>query len=565
MDARTRRTLLWTWFLLGLLPLFLRPLWEPDEARYAELPREMLAAGDWLTPKLNGLLYFEKPPLQYWLSAVSMKLFGLHAWAARLPLALAAGLTLWAAWRMARRLGARDPRWAAFMTATTLLGFVVGQLLTLDALFSAFLVAATACFLEAVAARHGERPARGWTLATFALLAAAMLTKGLAEVVLTTGILALAFPFAWREPRLRSAILRTAFDPLGWALYLAIAAPWFVLVNRANPGHAWFFFVHEHFTRFLTHEHARQGSDNRILDKLYFVGILAVGLLPWLSAAVLGLRRGFGLLRATAKGPRSEGAPLHRWTLAMVGMAFLWPLVFFSVSGSKLPPYILPAVAPLMALAVAFEREGEELRALRRTGIELILLGALLGVAGVLARNQLGAAAVWALLPGPAFLLLGLWCLRPRGLGAFGWMTALGTCLWLLAFAAHRGAGPDKDIGPLVRRAPAGTQWISYGVYYQGLPFHSGERCVVVAGTGELRFGRGKLEPEEQERWLPDERGALLPTARRLRNEAPGRPLRILMKDRDWEDLDGEARMALQMADRRGNNVVAMLREAALP
>ena len=560
MDARARRTLLSIWFFLGLLPVFLRPLWEPDEGRYAEIPREMLASGDWLTPHLNGLLYFEKPPLQYWLSAVSMKLFGLHAWAARLPLALAAGLMLWAAWRLARRLGARDPRWAAFMAATSLLAFVTGQLLTLDALFSAFLVAATACFIEAVAARYEASPARGWTLATFALLAFALLTKGVAELVLSGGIVILAFPFAWTDRRLRSAVLRTAFDPLGWLLYAALAVPWFVLVNRANPGHAWFFFIHEHFTRFLTHQHARQGSSNWALDKLYFIGILAVGLLPWLSAAVVGLRRSIGLLRGTARGPQSQNAPLHRWTLAMLLLAFAWPLLFFSVSGSKLPPYVLPCIVPLAALAVAFEREGEELRSFTRIGIELMALGALLGAAGLLGQQQLGEGGQWALLPGPAFFLLGLWCLRPKGLGPAGWMVALGAVLWLLAYGAHRAAGPDKDVGPLVRRAPAGAQWISYGVYYQGLPFHSRERCVVVAGTGELAFGRGKLPAGEQARWLPDEREALVPAALRLRDGNPARPVRILMKDRDWVDLDDSARSALVKVDGRGNNVVAALR-----
>ncbi len=562
MDARTRRTLLSIWFFLGLLPLFLRPLWEPDEARYAEIPREMLAAADWLTPKLNGLLYFEKPPLQYWLSALSMQLFGPHAWAARLPLALAAGLLLWAAWRLARRLGARDPRWAAFMAATSLLAFVSGQWLNLDALFSAFLVAATACFLEAVAARFEgparAREARGWTLATFALLGAALLTKGIAEVVLTGGIVVLSLPFAWKDRRLRGAVLRTAFDPLGWLLYLAIAVPWFVLVNRANPGHAWFFFVHEHFTRFLTHAHARQGSSNWLLDKLYFVGILGVGLVPWLSASVLGLRRGFAALRRA--GPQSAQTALHRWTLAVVVMAFAWPLLFFSVSGSKLPGYILPVLAPLAALAVAFEREGEEPAAFKRIGIELLALGLVLGAAGVLAQQQLMEGASWALLPGPALVLLGLWCLRPRGLNAAGWMAALGIGLWILAYGVHRAAGPDKDIGPLLRRAPGNAQWISFGVYYQALPFHTRERTVVVAGTGELAFGRGKLGAADRQRWLPDEREALLPTAQRLRDEAPARPVRILMKERDWRELDAAARQSLVQVDVRGNNVVAALR-----
>ncbi len=562
MPRRDRTTLFWLWACLGLLPLFLRPLWEPDEARYAEIPREMLATGDWLTPKLNGLLYFEKPPLQYWLSAVSMKLFGPHAWAARLPLALAAGLLLWAAWRMARRLGARDPRWAPFMAATALLAFIVGQLLTLDALFSAFLVAAVAAFLEAVAARRESRPARGWTLLVFGLLACALLTKGLAAILLTGGILVFSLPFAWADRELRQAVLRTALDPLGWGVLLAIAAPWFVLVDRANPGHAQFFFIHEHFTRFLTNQHARQGSSNPWLDKLYFVGILALGLLPWLSAAMKGIFRAWGFVRRGSSGPQAEGAALHRWTVAVLLLSFAWPLLFFSVSGSKLPPYILPVIAPLMALAVAFEREGEELAALRRTGFELLALGLVFLLAGFVFRKDVGVAARWAFLPGVAFALLGAWATKPRGfgLGATGWMAALGACLWLMAFAVHRAAGADKDVAPMVGRAPANARWISFGVYYQGLPFHTRERCVVVAGTGELGFGRSKLTFAEAEQWLPDAREALIPTAQRMRAETPDRPILVLMKDRDWESLPEADRRALALAGRQGNNVLAGLK-----
>ena len=162
MNKQERGALLWIWLFLGLVPLFMRPLWEPDEARYAEIPREMLAAGDWLTPRLNQVLYFEKPPLQYWLSAISMKLFGLHPFAARLPLALATGITLWCAWKLASRLGARQATWAAFMAGTALLAFVCAQILTLDALFSAFQVLALVAGVEAVAARFEGRSGAGW-------------------------------------------------------------------------------------------------------------------------------------------------------------------------------------------------------------------------------------------------------------------------------------------------------------------------------------------------------------------------------------------------------------------
>ena len=554
MTRRERNTLLALWFFLGLLPLLVRPLWEPDEGRYAEIAREMLGSGDWLTPHLNGVLYFEKPPLQYWLSALSMKLFGLNGAAARLPLALASGLMIWAAWRLAKRLGARDPLWAPFMAATGLLAFLAGQILTLDALFSAFLVAAIAAFVEAVARRREGQPSLGWTLLTFALLAGAMLTKGLAEVILTGGILVFSLVFAWKDADLRRAVLRTALDPLGWLLYLVLVVPWFWAVNRTNPGHAQFFFIHEHFTRFLTHEHARQGSNNWLLDKLYFLGILALGLLPWLSATAVALKRTWTFLKG--RGPQGQDH-LARWIVGITVMAFLWPLAFFSVSGSKLPPYILPAIVPLAALACTFEREGEEAAALRRMGKELMLLGGVFLLAAVMFREDLDGLA-WILALGAGFAGLGLWAHRPKGLSGPRLMAAFGAALWLLVLAAQAAAGPGKAVADLVRKAPSNAQWISYGVYFQSLPFYARTRVVVVAGTGELAYGRARLV--DAGRWFNEDPTSLGAMADRLKVEDPSRPVLVMAKAANWKELGPEEKARWEEVARNPAAVVARRR-----
>jgi len=552
MTRRERTSLLILWFFLGFLPLLVRPLWEPDEGRYAEIPREMLATGDWLTPHLNGVLYFEKPPLQYWLSALSMKLFGVNGAAARLPLALASGLMIWAAWRLAKRLGAREPLWAPFMAATGLLAFLVGQLLTLDALFSAFLVAGIAAFVEAVARRREGQPSLEWTLLTFLLLAGAMLTKGLAQVILTGGILVFSLAFAWKDPDLRRAVLRTALDPRGWLLYLVLVVPWFWAVNRANPGHAQFFFIHEHFTRFLTHEHARQGSNHWLLDKLYFVGILAVGLLPWLSASTVGLMRSWTFLRG--RGPQGQDH-LARWTVGITVLAFLWPLAFFSLSGSKLPPYILPVLVPLAALACTFERAGEEATALRRAGKEMMLLGGLFLLAAALFRQDLESLG-WVLAPGLAFIGLGLWTHRPKGLSGTRLMAAFGATLWLLVLAAQSVAGPGKSAVAVVRSCPPNAQWISYDVYFQTLPFYTHSRVVVVAGTGELAFGRDRLGPEAK-RWFEEDPGQLGAVADRMKGEDPTRPVLLMIKLPEWRRLGSAEQARWEVVTRSASLQVA--------
>lgn len=534
MTRRDKLTFGFLWLVLGLLPLFLRPLWEPDEARYAEIPREMLASHDWLTPRLNGVLYFEKPPLQYWMTAGSFKLFGFQDWVARLPLAVATAITLWCAWRLAKRLGSRSPIWAAVMAATTVLGFIVGQVLTLDALFSALTVLTFVAAVEAVTAEVAGGNARPWLLLEFVALGLAFLAKGLAAVVLPGGALLFSLAFAKGRPRLRKAILKALFDPLGWLLAAAITVPWFVCVDRANPGHAKFFFVHEHFERFLTHEHARQGSNNPVLDKLYFAGILLVGLLPWLSASLRGLRRGWTFARAA--GPDAGDDGLHRWLVGATWLAFLWPFLFFSLSGSKLPPYILPVVVPMMALACAFEAKGEEPVTLRRAGVELAVLGALFLGYAFLGRPLPPGAQTWVMGLGAAWIAFGLWCVWPRHMHVKHLLGGLAGCLLLLTLAAERSAGPVKEMASLIPAAPKDAEWISYGVYRQGVPWYTGRRCVVLNGTGELAFGREHLSAADQARWLPE--GPLSPgaLADRLKAET-GRPVALVADPEDWARL----------------------------
>nr|WP_320134033.1 glycosyltransferase family 39 protein [uncultured Holophaga sp.] len=558
MSRRERWQFVGIWFFLGFVPLLMRSLWQPDEARYAEIPREMLASGDWLTPKLNYVLYFEKPPLQYWLSALSMKVFGVNAAAARLPMALATAISMWCAWRLARRLGVERPMQAVFMAATALIAYACGQILTLDALFSAFLVLSVTAGIEAVAARYQEKPALGWTLLAFGAQALAVLTKGLAGPVLLGGTLLCSLPWAWREPRLRRAFLRTFFDPLGWLLMLVIAVPWFVAVDRANPGHARFFFIHEHFERFTTHEHHRQGSKNPVLDKLYFVIILVPGLFPWLGRCLVGLRGAFGFLRRQG-GPQSGEAPLHRWTVSALLMAFLVPLVFFSLSGSKLPPYILPVVVPLVAMGAAWLPEKGPWS--RPMGRELFLLGLAFLAAGFIPgliqdRSQIE----WVFVLGAAFAALGAWGRWGRGLDRERFSALLVALCLLFTWVVNRSLGSSKALDRLARQAPADAQWISAGNYFQILPFIGRSPVTVVSGTGELDYGVGRLSETERERRFKAQPEELTSAALELRKEQPGRPVYALVTPGLWRHLPEEQHRAWEDLDRTSSAVLLRLR-----
>lgn len=333
------------WSLLGLLLIFTllwfsnleyRKLANPDEGRYAEIPREMVLSGDWVTPRLNDLKYFEKPPLQYWATAAAFQVFGESHWAARWwPATTSFGCVLLMFWA-GRRLFGEEIGLAAAAALGGCTGFVISaHVNTLDAGLAAFLTVGLLGFL--LAQRPGATPTenRNWMLVVWAAMALAMLSKGLIGVVLPGAVLAI-YLLIERDWQL---LTRLHFGK-GLTLFLLIAVPWFVAVSLANDEFARFFFIHEHFARFLTKVHHREGA------WWYFIPILLFGAMPWLPFIAVQLRDGW----------RREGEPgtLQSRRLLLIWAAFIF--LFFSVSGSKLPSYILP-VFPALALFAAMEMQ----------------------------------------------------------------------------------------------------------------------------------------------------------------------------------------------------------------
>ena len=224
-----------------------RALWHPDEGRYSEIPRAMVASGDYVTPRLNGVKYFEKPALFYWMQAGSIKLFGVNEWALRLwpaLLALAGCLAVYGAGR--KLFGRRAGLIAAIVLATSPLYYLLARIITLDMAVSVLLTGALLSFLLGVR----EPPGRTRSLylyAFYALCAAATLTKGLIGIVIPAMVIGAWIVLLWDWRLLRAIHL-----PTGLLLFFVLAAPWHVLAARANPEFAQFYFIHEHFQRYLT-------------------------------------------------------------------------------------------------------------------------------------------------------------------------------------------------------------------------------------------------------------------------------------------------------------------------
>ena len=332
--------LLLSFFLLAyILPLGARDLAVPDETRYGEIPREMIASGDWIVPRLDGVRYFEKPVMGYWVQAGSLRLFGENNFAVRLPSALAVGLAALLIWLLVGRAipgRDRENRFMAFLAALIFLScfevFGVGNAAVLDSLLAFFLTACIAAFYRAT-----ESPPGGYREKGFLMLAG--LACGLA--FLTKGFLAIAVPVMVLAPyliwqRRYADLLRMTWLPILTAVVVAL--PWSVLIYWKEPDFWRFFFWNEHIRRFM--------ADNaQHKEAFWFFFLAAPGMfLPWtfvVPAAVSGVRT-----RLIEQGAVSR----------LLKLCICWlvlPFLFFSLSKGKLLTYILPCFPPF-AILMAF-------------------------------------------------------------------------------------------------------------------------------------------------------------------------------------------------------------------
>ncbi len=295
---------------------------EPDEGRYAEIPREMVESGDWLVPHFDYVRYFEKPPLLYWATALSFRAFGVNEWAFRLPNALFALLCVLSLYLFARRPFGEV---TAFLSAIILMSafgfFAMGRVVTTDMLFTFLLC------LSLLSFDSFYRTGRRRQLCLFYIsLGLATLTKGPVAILLMGATIV---PFLLAEGRLRFIKELRLF--WGIPLFLAVAAPWFIAISLKEGEFFSFFFVDQHLMRFLTTRHKRTGP------VYYFIPVVLGGLFPW-SLFI----------------PR---AVVQAWRRSEMRLFFIWSLVvfvFFSLSRSKLPPYVLPLFPSVSLIIAAF-------------------------------------------------------------------------------------------------------------------------------------------------------------------------------------------------------------------
>ncbi|HQR04780.1 MAG: glycosyltransferase family 39 protein [Proteobacteria bacterium] len=301
------------------------------EGMYAEIAREMQAGGSWIVPHLDGLPYIEKPPLLYWLAALSMSVFGVSDWAVRLVPALAGVASLACVYFFGSRMAGRRFGLLSAVVLGSSAGFVMMSKVALtDGLLSALLNGA---LLLTYLGLRLER--RAFLRLALVCLALAILTKGFVALALY-GLVGVSYLIACRRADWRR-VLAFLLDPWAWGLFLLVAVPWHVAASLEQPGFAWFYFINEHLLRFLG---LREPKDYYSGSVFYYLPRLAAMALPWMLLPLLAVFRRF----------RNGGA---RDDLD----AFLWccllaPLVFFSVSSAKANYYVLvcqPALALILA------------------------------------------------------------------------------------------------------------------------------------------------------------------------------------------------------------------------
>lgn len=447
----------------------------PDEARYAEIPREMLAMHQYIIPYLNGVIYFEKPPLSYWIVAGFQKLFGYSAWAVRSPVAVLGILGCLATYGTARQLfNRRTGILSALILSTSLLYFIMGHYNTTDMPVTFCL---TLCLYSFLLALQTSEPKRKWLWCSYAFAGLAMMAKGL---------IGIAFPgvalLIWLGFTKRWQLFKKIHLVSGLIIVSAINFPWLYLAEKHVHGFLYYYFVVQQFLRYATNH-----ADRHMNLALYFF-IVLFSTFPWFVYIPNALKSTLKILKEKAN--------------SSLLLLIIWPtfiIIFFSFSHSILIPYLLPITPPLAILLGNYFDASIAKKAKQPLKIPAIILATLyfviaLGFSGYLYFSHIDnifcKVLVLALLFSSIIVLLSLKSTKRLLLATFITGALALLSIWLVVCNLnHRSIKSLAiTINKLMKKNP-NARIIDYGFYKQDLPYYTKHLVSVVSGFGELTYG----------------------------------------------------------------------------
>lgn len=513
-----------------------RPLSVPDEARYAEIPREMVVSGNYITPHLNYVKYFEKPALFYWLQAGAIKIWGDSELVVRIPNALMALLGCLLTYGIGRLLFSRQVGFiASLILASSSLYFVMGHLVTIDMTLTTMLTASLFFFLLGTHASLGETSNSSPNAAQRNPLNPRLAYYGFyifsALAVLTKGLIGIIFPAliigTWILMFNQWRLLKNIYLPTGILIFLMVTVPWHVLVQIHNPEFLQFYLLDQQFLRYFTN------AANRSQPPGFFIPVLALGFLPWTIFIVQAFihswpRRLVSDTVSDTKGIElvSDTNAIHSWPRRwqdyqqnkLTVFLLLWPLLiftFFSFSRSQLIPYILPVFPPLAVIVSKYLTDQWNLnKAFRGTQWGYSFIPVLIFVTGIgayivnhyhhllvlgeIKHELLAITLIWII--SSALATYCIW--QHRAKAAFTAMLIGSFLVYFFVLIAMPKAD-TRSIKPLAMTIKAhlqpGDEVVTYENYYQDLPFYLQRRITIVDWQNELEFG---MQHQDTTSWM---------------------------------------------------------------